>query len=190
MELRRLAERGREGHGHRAQAGAGAQEPREHGVLRRFPQSFDFILGDMFDAIDDVESCDVVFCFGVFYHINNHMLLLSKIARLNPRVLILDTNISLSDRPVIELVHEENGGPLDRSAEQAGPRRDVRKLRLELRLLRLDWFGPDGSGRRSVVRLLVGTKAPGTKAHRRGEVSLARTVSRVLRSARRPATDE
>ena len=76
------------------------------------PQSFDFILGDMFDVIDDVECCDVVFCFGVFYHINNHMLLLSKIARLNPRVLILDTNISLSDRPVIELVHEENGGPL------------------------------------------------------------------------------
>src|SRR4029078_1512115 len=73
------------------------------------PQSFVFILGDMFDAIYDVESCDVVFCFGVFYHINNHMLLLSKIARLNPRVLILDTNISLSDHPRIELVNERDG---------------------------------------------------------------------------------
>ena len=76
------------------------------------PTSYEFILGDMYERIEDVERCDVVFCFGVFYHINHHMLLLEKIARLNPRVIILDTNISLSPEPVIELMHEPSGGRL------------------------------------------------------------------------------
>ena len=43
---------------------------------------------------------------------NRPMLLLSKIARLRPRYVILDTKISLRDEPVIELVHEANEGPL------------------------------------------------------------------------------
>jgi hypothetical protein len=48
--------------------------------------------------------------FGVFYHITDHMLLLSKIARHGPRTLIMDTNISLVEEPVIELTHEAIGG--------------------------------------------------------------------------------
>jgi SAM-dependent methyltransferase len=76
------------------------------------PAKYDFVLGDIYERIDDVEQCDVVFCFGLFYHINEHMLLLSKIARREPKVLIMDTNISLLEGALIELVHEGIGGQL------------------------------------------------------------------------------
>jgi 16S rRNA G966 N2-methylase RsmD len=54
-----------------------------------------FIVGDLFQEIEQVptDSIDTVFCFGFFYHTAHHMLLLSKIARLNPKHLILDTEI-------------------------------------------------------------------------------------------------
>jgi len=64
---------------------------------------YHFITGDVFDCLDDVEHCDVIFCFGIFYHINNHLLLLSQIATAAPRTLIIDTNISRLEPPVIEL---------------------------------------------------------------------------------------
>ncbi|MGO9873787.1 MAG: class I SAM-dependent methyltransferase [Acidimicrobiia bacterium] len=67
------------------------------------PSQYHFITGDVFDCLDDVEHCDVIFCFGLFYHINNHLLLLSKIASAAPRSLIIDTNISRLEPPVIEL---------------------------------------------------------------------------------------
>ena len=41
---------------------------------------YDFVLGDIFDHIDRVEPFDVAFCFGILYHITDHMLLLSEIA--------------------------------------------------------------------------------------------------------------
>lgn len=78
-----------------------------YGVPR---ERYEFVLGDMYECIPDVERCEVVFCFGIFYHINDHMLLLSKIARRNPRVLIMDTNISLIEESVIELAYEAMGG--------------------------------------------------------------------------------
>jgi hypothetical protein len=67
------------------------------------PSQYHFITGDIFDCFDDIQHCDVVFCFGIFYHINNHLLLLSKIAAAAPRSLIIDTNISRLEPPVIEL---------------------------------------------------------------------------------------
>jgi precorrin-6B methylase 2 len=59
-----------------------------------------FIQGDVLDEIDRIESgsIDTVFCFGFFYHTIHHLLLLSKIARLKPQHLIIDTQIDL--RPV------------------------------------------------------------------------------------------
>jgi precorrin-6B methylase 2 len=57
-----------------------------------------FIVGDAIEQLDSIQpdSIDTVFCFGFFYHTPHHMLLLSKIARLNPRHLILDTAIQPS----------------------------------------------------------------------------------------------
>jgi hypothetical protein len=62
--------------------------------------SFRFVQGDIFECIDQIEpySIDTVFCLGIFYHVADHMLLLSKIARLKPKHLILDTEITSDSR--------------------------------------------------------------------------------------------
>jgi len=61
---------------------------------------FAFICGDVCDKLDEIGpgSIDTVLCFGFFYHTLNHLHVLSKIAQLKPRHLILDTRIDL--RPV------------------------------------------------------------------------------------------
>ncbi len=72
----------------------------------RVPEhEFRFILGDVFEEIDQLEpnTIDTVFCFGFFYHTMHHMLLLSQIARLRPRHLILDTEIALDPGNVVRV---------------------------------------------------------------------------------------
>jgi transposase-like protein len=73
---------------------------------------YEFLAGDIFELIDRIEYCDVVFCFGILYHINHHMLLLMKIAELDPRALIVDTAISQLEVPAIELHGPADGRPL------------------------------------------------------------------------------
>jgi 2-polyprenyl-3-methyl-5-hydroxy-6-metoxy-1,4-benzoquinol methylase len=67
-------------------------------------EKYSFKVGDLFEEIDKIsEKIDVVFCFGIFYHVMNHMLLLSSIKRLSPRYIILDSIVSTLNEPVIEL---------------------------------------------------------------------------------------
>ena len=67
-----------------------------------------FALGDVFGVLDHLEpdSFQTVFCFGFFYHTMHHMLLLSKIAQLKPKYLILDTAIDVDPDSIVE-VHDE-----------------------------------------------------------------------------------
>jgi hypothetical protein len=95
-------------------------------------KSFRFICGDAFEGLDDLEpgSIDTVLCFGFFYHIANHMLLLSKIARLKPKYLIVDTALYLDPYPVIGLYAdnaegEANAARVGSSNFEADPRRVV-----------------------------------------------------------------
>ena len=74
---------------------------------------YEFLTGDIYELIEQVEEFDVVFCFGIFYHVNSHLLLLAKIAELDPRTLIIDTNVSLMEAPVIELRGPVDGRPLE-----------------------------------------------------------------------------
>jgi len=75
-------------------------------------EKYSFIVGDLFDEIEKIdERIDVVFCFGIFYHIMNHMSLLSSIKKLRPRYIILDSTISNSDNPIIELKLEDIHNP-------------------------------------------------------------------------------
>ena len=73
---------------------------REYGVSEN---SFRFVLGDAFETIDRIEprSVDTVLCLGFFYHVANHVLLLSKIARLKPQHIILDTAVAADHRSVV-----------------------------------------------------------------------------------------
>ncbi len=92
-------------------------EVREHLVksahtnMRKYQVSEDqvhFVLGDVLEVLDQLEpgSFETVFCFGFFYHTMHHMLLLSKIARLRPTHVILDTAIDLDPDSIVE-VHDE-----------------------------------------------------------------------------------
>jgi hypothetical protein len=89
------------------------QKSRENMEYYNVPKDkYEFLTGDIFELIDQIEDCDVVLCFGIFYHINSHLLLLTKIAELDPRTLIIDTNISQLEPAVIELRGPVDGRPL------------------------------------------------------------------------------
>jgi len=75
------------------------------------PHRYDFVVGDLFAYLDRPKPCDVVFCFGILYHTTEHMRLLSRIAELLPRHLIIDTNVSRRESAVIELRNPLTGYP-------------------------------------------------------------------------------
>jgi hypothetical protein len=89
----------------------------QHGVA---PDRYEFVLGDMFDRIPEIERCDIVFCFGILYHINDHMRLLSTIAEFEPRTLIIDSNVSHIERAAIELRAPVAGNPPPVGAQLEG----------------------------------------------------------------------
>jgi len=70
---------------------------------------YSFIFGDIYVEIAKLEPkvFDTIFCFGFLYHTLNHMELLAEIKRLEPKYLILDTNVSISDRTIIEIKEED-----------------------------------------------------------------------------------
>ena len=88
-----------------------------HGVA---PDRYDFVLGDMFDRIPATEPCDIVFCFGILYHINDHMRLLSTIAEFEPTTVIIDTNVSHIERAAIEIRAPVAGNPPPVGAQLEG----------------------------------------------------------------------
>ena len=71
-------------------------------------EKYHFVVGDIFEEIKKIKpnEIDIVFCFGIFYHISNHMDLLKEIKKLQPKYLILDTEISKSKSPIIRLRKE------------------------------------------------------------------------------------
>ncbi|MDQ1448143.1 MAG: hypothetical protein QOC79_1114 [Actinomycetota bacterium] len=89
----------------------------QHGVD---PDRYEFVLGDMFDRIPEIEPCDIVFCFGILYHINDHMRLLSTIAEFEPRTVIIDSNVSHIERAAIELRAPVAGSPPPAGAQLEG----------------------------------------------------------------------
>jgi Methyltransferase domain len=68
----------------------------------------EFVQGDVFQKLDELEPgrFETVFCLGYFYHTLDHMLLLNKIARLQPTSIILDTSID-DDPDSVVVLHSE-----------------------------------------------------------------------------------
>jgi 16S rRNA G966 N2-methylase RsmD len=67
-----------------------------------------FVTGDIFEEIKKIpiNEIDIVFCLGIFYHIASHMELLKEIKKLNPKYLILDTEITNSKSSIIRIREE------------------------------------------------------------------------------------
>jgi len=72
---------------------------------------YEFLSGDLFASIPTVGSCDVVFVFGILYHVNDHMRLLTELADLDASTMIFDTNVSSQPGAVIELRAPIAGSP-------------------------------------------------------------------------------
>lgn len=88
---------------------------------------FQFVHGDVFEECKKFEkhTFDVIFCFGLFYHIMNHMDLLLLIKNLAPKYLILDTRIMPADWPCVGLLSENTN-----SESNALPQADQSQERL------------------------------------------------------------
>jgi SAM-dependent methyltransferase len=67
------------------------------------PAGYRFECRDLFTSFLDLGHFDVVLCFGILYHVNDHLHLLSNIAELEPRTVIIDGHVSSHDAAVIEL---------------------------------------------------------------------------------------
>jgi SAM-dependent methyltransferase len=85
-----------------------------------------FIAADIFDQLPgmvrDGASFDIVLCFGVFYHTAEHYRLLSLIAALRPKLILLDTGLTNSAKPIIKLKREHSGLITNVAPMAKGPR--------------------------------------------------------------------
>ncbi len=73
----------------------------DYGIPSR---SYRFMRGDMFKVLRDEKlDVDVVMCLGFMYHTIRYAELLRGMRDANPKYLIIDTKVTLDDRPVIEL---------------------------------------------------------------------------------------
>jgi transposase-like protein len=108
---------------------------------------YEFHVGDIYEVIDQIEQCDVVLCFGILYHVNSHLLLLTKIADLDPRNVIIDTNVSQLEPAVIELRGPVDGRPLQLGESVEGyPSRAALNAMLSSFGWRYDYFDWEHSG--------------------------------------------
>ena len=67
------------------------------------PSRYEFFVGDMYDYLDRGRTFDVVFAFGILYHVNDHMGLLDRVFAAEPTALVIDTNVSLHDGAIVEV---------------------------------------------------------------------------------------
>ena len=68
-------------------------------------EKFKVLAGDLIEIIStlDKRKFDIVLCLGFFYHTMHHFKLLSEINRLNPKLLIIDTQLIPNIKPNILL---------------------------------------------------------------------------------------
>lgn len=80
---------------------------REHLSHRPVSNRIEFRIGDVMSELPQLsEAFDTVFCFGFLYHMIDHMALLRAIRRLNPKHLVIDTEISPLPGAIIEVREE------------------------------------------------------------------------------------
>lgn len=105
-------------------------------------KKYSFIVGDIFEKMSEFKpkTFDVIFCLGIFYHIMNHMLLLTQIKRLKPKYLILDTATNTSNYAIISLGEDNNQFEANAIQTNSNPRSVIgipSKKALELMLTNL-----------------------------------------------------
>lgn len=76
---------------------------------------------DIFVALEDLaargETFNVVTVFGIFYHIMDHYRLLNLIRRLQPKIIIIDSEFIMVDNGIIQILTEKTDNPLNAVAD-------------------------------------------------------------------------
>jgi SAM-dependent methyltransferase len=71
---------------------------------------------DIFAALEDLaargETFNVVAVFGIFYHIMDHYRLLNLIRRLQPKIILIDSEFIMVDNAMIQVLTEKTDDPL------------------------------------------------------------------------------
>lgn len=76
------------------------------------PTRFDFISGNIYDLVNkDLGDFDIVFFFGLMYHINKPIELLELISSVNSDTLVIDTLLSEKEGSLLEIRHESLDEP-------------------------------------------------------------------------------
>ena len=89
-------------------------EAREHLVKNSYqnmitykiePNSYQFVVNDIHKEIQNLKpnQFDIIFCLDFLYHTIEHNFLFSQIRRLNPKFIVIDTRIDLSNERIIKL---------------------------------------------------------------------------------------
>lgn len=88
-------------------------------------QRVTLVQGDIFDQIrlliESEATVDVVAVFGIFYHITEHYLLLSLLKRLQPLLIIIDSEFARDAQgPILRFARERTDNPLNATDRGAG----------------------------------------------------------------------
>ncbi len=71
---------------------------------------YDFIKGNILQVdFKQYGPIDIVFCFGIFYHINKPLELMEKIAALDPELVVFDTTLSTARGSFFQVIFEDTG---------------------------------------------------------------------------------
>jgi len=81
-------------------------------------------VGDVFEGLDKAhengESYDIVAVFGLLYHLMDHYRLLLAIRKLDPELVIIDSEFCLAGWPMIKLIKEDTENILNATAYYPG----------------------------------------------------------------------
>lgn len=83
-----------------------------------------FLEGDIYDVLPRLVAegrrFDVVAVYGLLYHVMDHYLLLKLIARLEPRLVVIDSEFFMSPDPVVRIIRETTDQKLHSIAHVPG----------------------------------------------------------------------
>lgn len=73
------------------------------------PATYRFVQGDLFEVLARQElQADVVFSFGFLYHTYRHTEFFYRLHQMAPKHLVMDTMVTLDDKPTLKLILEQD----------------------------------------------------------------------------------
>jgi SAM-dependent methyltransferase len=74
---------------------------------QRVPQAqFRHVDVEHFNEMAAIEPADLVFCFGLLYHLENPFSAIRSLRRLTGKILLLETQLTPSDAPIAQVIEE------------------------------------------------------------------------------------